>query len=156
MITRCTIKDLEYVNYVITHPSIYPFVSDDGSPPVGSFDASNTLKLEGIYFMKPVIDNKEIGLFFLHPWNTICYEVHTCILPEYRGKMAVRACKELKDYMFSNTPCMKIVTHIPVNNKPAQILATQAGMEKEGINSASFLKDGVVIDQLLFGIRKGG
>jgi RimJ/RimL family protein N-acetyltransferase len=59
-------------------------------------------------------------------------------------------------WMFENTPCVKIVAGIPAYNHFALRLAKSSGMSLEGVNRKSFLKDGVLHDQIYFGINKEG
>ncbi len=156
MIIRCTIDDLEYVNFVMRHPAIYPFITDDGCPRVADFDAKRVLMLDNIYFLKPILDNYCIGIFILSPCNTICYDAHLAIFPEYRGEMAIRACKEVIHYMFTETSCRKIIAQIPSINKPARMIAKLAGLAREGVIKTSFLKNGILVDQVIMGITKEG
>ena len=152
MIQRAGIGDLGYIQSVLKHEGIYPHIVDDLSPRVEELDVS--CLLERWYFLIPVIEAARIGLFIFHPWNSVTYEVHSMILPEHRGKKAIVAGKEAVEYMFTQTPCRKIVTHVPAYNMPAYALARRVGLEVEGINRRSFLKNGRLYDQYILGICK--
>lgn len=143
--------DEELIRSIITHPKIYPYASDDSSPAADRFRPSMH---ESIYYLTP-IDSEVMGVFMLVPVNAITYEVHTCIQPEYWGKKAAEAARLLIDWMFGNTPCRKIITHVPAYNRLAYRFAKQAGLADEGLIKNSFLKHGQVYDQHLLGIAKG-
>lgn len=149
-VQRLGVDHRDYVNLVLSHPEVYEWISDDNSPAPGQTDFAAILSAEGIYVLRP----NPWTVFILHPWNSICYEVHTNVLPEGRGPMAVQACREGMSWMFHNTPCQKIVTQVPTFNRPALALARRAGMKPEGINSKSFLKNGHLYDQTILGISK--
>ncbi|MGI9304107.1 MAG: GNAT family N-acetyltransferase [Gammaproteobacteria bacterium] len=74
------------------------------------------------------------------------------MLPPWRGKEAVVAARVSLGWMFSTTPCMKVITHVPVYNRAADALAKRAGMVHEGTNRASFLRDGTIYDQDVYGV----
>ncbi len=153
-VRRATIEDIGFVREVMTAPDIYERITDDGCPGPEDFDPTPALKGEAFVFLIPHECGSPMGVFLFHPWNTICYEQHSCILPEYRGRAAVQAAMAAQRYMFDNTPCTKIVGHVPVNNLPAYAFAYRIGMRKEGVNRASFLKNGKAIDQYIVGIIK--
>ena len=150
VIRRCGIHDAEFVRNIMTDPSIYPYNSDDNSVSPEDFDPSSFLKLEAVYFLSPGED----ALFMVTPVNSVTYEVHSCVLPPARGKKAVVYAKYLIAWMFEHTTCRKLVTHVPSCNAPALALAVRAGMEREGVNRKSFLKNGILMDQTVLGICK--
>lgn len=153
-IERCDISDLEYVDFVMRHPSIYPHISDDLSPKAEAFSAGALLASPQIIFLKPFIEGFGAGVFLMHPWNSVTYEVHSCVLPGFRGKLAVTASRLAASWMFRNTGCRKITTQIPARNRAAYALAHRAGFRTEGVNKKSFLKNGVLYDQALMGLSK--
>ncbi len=154
-VERCGIAELEYVDFVMRHPSIYPHISDDLSPEAGEFTAAPLLMGPRIIFLRPVVEGFGAGVFLFHPWNSVTYEVHSCVLPGFRGKTAVEASRLAAAWMFENTGCRKIITQIPARNRAAYALAHRAGFRAEGVNKRSFLKDGTLYDQAFMGLLKG-
>lgn len=75
------------------------------------------------------------------------------LLPHARGK-AVEITKGALYWMFYNTKCFKIIAQVPVFNVLAKRLSERCGMTLIGVNTSSFLKDGVLYDQYLYGISK--
>lgn len=150
MIRRLTPDDKNLFTSICLHDSVFPYITDDGIFSNPLYDIGSVLMIDKIYCLVygPGI------LFILIPYNFVTYEVHTCVLPQYRGKEATRATKVGAKWMFTETPCQKINTFIPITNTQAYALARSAGMKIEGVNKKSFLKDGVLYDQIMMGLCK--
>ena len=140
--------DMQLVREIISHPAIWPHVHDDG------VTEPNPIDHEALYWVLITDEEKPLGVFLCHAHNTACYEMHTCILPESRGDKAAKAAQLFAGWMFNNTPCKKLITHVPEYNRIAYRFAKRGGMKDEGVNRASFLRYGVLIDQYLLGITK--
>lgn len=139
------------VRFVVTHPAIYPHISDDHSPAADEYEP---VIAEGIYWLACASGDDLAGLFMAHPWNGATYEIHTCILPPFRGPAAREATAAVLAWLFTQTRCQKVVTHVPATNRAAYRLATDSGLKDEGLNRRSFLKGGELIDQHLLGITR--
>lgn len=147
-IRRATVNDVDFIKMVFSTPGIWDAVSDDNTPSIDKLDMS--VVVNTTYMLIP--DN--IGCFTYHPWNSVTWEMHSAVLPEYRGKQALEGASLAGHWMFDNTPCRKIVTLIPANNVRARALAHAGGMVKEGIVTQSYLKGGKLIDMHIYGITK--
>src|SRR6185369_16871555 len=79
-----------------------------------------------------------LGLFLFHPHNSICWEVHTCLLPAAWGERATRAGKGVVQWIWKNTPCLRIITNVPAYNRLAYRFALRCGMTEFGRNRGSF------------------
>lgn len=93
-------------------------------------------------------------LFMLVPSSFVLMEVHTMIAKEARGKQAIINSFKAIDWLFTNSRCEKIITHVPDFNKPAKIFTRKLGFKKIGVNTKSFKRDGVLHDQTLYGLEK--
>ncbi len=154
-IRRATIADNDIIRAVYSDESVWPYITDDGTPDINTVDFIEPLKNQAIYFLIVEDNNTPAAVFLFHPWNTVTYEMHSAVMPKYRGEGSIEAARLAGMWMFSNVVmCMKLVTHIAVNNLPAIVLARKGGMHKEGINRKSFLKNGKLIDQYIYGICK--
>ena len=151
MITIERTTDIEYIKGCVTHPKIWEHSSDDGSGKAEDYCPSIA---EGVYWLMPCEDGQRLGVFLLYPHNFICYEVHTCLIPEAWGR-SVECTLTGIAWMFSNTPCRRIITNVPESNVLALRLAERSGLVKFGVNPASHLKNGALHDQILLGISKG-
>jgi len=145
---RCTIDDLEMVDAILRHPSIYKMISDDGSPESNGYSARNYLESEHIYYL--LIGDS--ALFMLHPLNSVCYQVHASVLPEGRGAAAVTACMSGVRWMWENSPAQKIIGIFPESNRKAYALCKRVGMVVEGLLAKSYQKHGKLIDQVIMGL----
>jgi hypothetical protein len=96
----------------------------------------------------------EYGLLIGRPVNCISLDVHIALLQEAKGK-AVDICKGAINWVFENSQKpLRITASIPEYNKLAIRLAQKVGMEFIGVNRKSFLREGVLYDQHLFGISE--
>lgn len=144
-------ENMDLVRESMTHKLIYPHISDDGSPTRQEFvPIQNPL----IIYLHAFDDLGSLGIFMLHPHNTICYEVHTCLNPRSWGNKSREAAINGRKWMFENTKCGRIITNVPEYNVAAKKFSEDCGMVQFGINEKSFLKNGKLYNQLMFGISK--
>lgn len=142
-------KNTALIKQIITHPSVWGAVSDDGQSP----DDYEPVTDDVIYWLH-VEDKESLGLYMLHPHNSVTFEVHTCLLPIAYGEKAKKAAQLCMEWIFRVTPCRKIITNVPESNQLALRYAKKAGLKTEGINRKSFLKGGILLDQVMLGITK--
>lgn len=142
--------DMPLVRSIMTHPRIYAHLADDGSLPPSAFRPAEHPSV--IYLL--VVDESPLGVFMLVPHNTVCYEVHTCMLPRAWGERAEVAARAGTEWMFEHTSCRRIITNVPTCNRLAERFARKCGMAEFGRNPKSFLKGGALYDQILLGISK--
>ncbi len=139
------------VRCIITHPRIWPSASDDfcGEP-----DNFTPVDNPSIMYMLVYDDETLMGMWMFVPQNGICFEAHTCLLPQAYGEFAVSAAIRMTAWIWENTPAKRIVTTVPSFNRLALRLAQKAGMTQYGINPASYSKNGKLWGQILLGISK--
>ena len=82
--------DSDFIKRVMTNRRIWPHISDDFAPPPDQFEP---VMAPGIYYLAPEHDGQRVGVFMYMPHSTILFEVHTCILPLYRGGPAIKAAR---------------------------------------------------------------
>jgi RimJ/RimL family protein N-acetyltransferase len=150
-LTYSRLYDMNLIAETITHPRIYPHVSDDLSPGRDSFVPCDHTAL---YYLGVWDELEFLGLWMFAPQNSICWEVHTCLLPHAWGAVAIEATIGAANYIFENTECRRIITTVPRTNLLALRLAKKAGLTQYGVNERSFLKNGELVDQILLGISK--
>lgn len=137
--------DMETVRGILAHPAIWPHIHDDSASEPQPIDHPG-------FFWMLVDDDGPAGVFLLHAHNSVCYEVHTCLLPRIWGAKARQAANMLCGWLFENTPAQKMITNVPAGNLLALRLAKKVGFIPEGINRKSFLKGGVLLDQHVLGL----
>lgn len=140
-------QDISFINRCMTEPAVWQAGIDDG-----------LLNVKPEVFFVPTegkiwLKCGEYGLLMGEPRNAVTYEAHVALLPEARGR-AVTICKGALDWMFGNTNCLRITALVPSYNRFALALAYRIGMDFVGIHTKSFLKDGKLYDQHIFGISK--
>lgn len=138
-------RDMELVKAIMAHPAIWPHIHEDGT------ELPELRDEESLHWMA-VSDGDPAGVFLAHPRGVACWEVHTCLLPRMRGSQAARAAQMLLGYLFDQIGCAKVITHVPAYNRPALRFAKASGMQVEGNNRASYLRHGVMEDQIMLGI----
>jgi RimJ/RimL family protein N-acetyltransferase len=147
--------DYELIRQILTHPKIYDHISDDGSP---AREEYQPIEHEAIWYVivRDVREEGEdlLGLWMFTPQNAVCWEVHTALLPCAWGPAGQRAARLLPEWIWANTPCRRIVTNVPETNRLALHFAAKAGMKVYGVNRQSWMKDGVLCDQICLGLSK--
>lgn len=142
--------DLNLVRDIITSPEVYRHVSDDGSPNPEDFTPATDPR---VIYLGIAEGGALDGVFILVPQNAATVEVHTCLRKPLWGA-AIEATKQGIRWVWENTNFQRIVTNVPAPNRLAAKLSEKSGMEMYGVNKASFLKDGHLYDQVLFGISR--
>jgi hypothetical protein len=94
------------------------------------------------------------AMFLFVAMNHILFEVHVAIIKGDTRKNFIRYGRKVLEYMFNDTSCQKVVANIPTYNRPTAIYAGNIGFEREGLLTESFLKDGKLHDQVVFGLKK--
>lgn len=145
-------RDTEMVQRIMTDRHVYPFIRDDFSP---AADDYQPVMGEHVWYIL-VHDGEELlGLWALHPQNSVCWEIHTCLLPHAWGARASVAARSCLEWIWRNVPnAERVVTNVPAYNRLALHFAEKGGMEQYGVNPASFLHHGKLYDQIMLGISR--
>lgn len=148
------IGDELLIRSIATHPKVWPTIGDDL---VGDPANWRPVLNDGIwYVLAEEVGGEDAGprgLFIFFPENSVCWQIHVCMLPKYWGS-ADRAMREVFEWIWERTPCRRIVGSVPVWNAPAVHCAMRARMEPFGVNQRSSLKYSRLHHQVLFGISK--
>lgn len=147
MVTLERTRNMAEVAAILSHPAIFRHVGDD------SVMSCEPVDHDAFYWML-VNDGEPAGVFLVHAHNSVCYEMHTSILPRAWGEKASQAAQMLLAWAFNATPCLKMITAVPAYNRAALRFAKAGGMVQEGVNRSSFLHDNALIDQIMLGITK--
>lgn len=142
--------DYELIRKIVTHPKLYPHVSDDFSPDACDYVPPGA----GPYLIYLLAKDGDelLGMFLFVAHTGICWEVHTCLLPNAWGSRARLAAIGAAEWMFEHTPCRRIITNVPSYNRLALRFARSAGMKEFGINERSYQKNGTLHDQVVLGL----
>lgn len=130
---------LDEMHSLVTHPSIWPYIIDDGSPPVETYKVP-----EGpVYLGSP-----DFFAAFL-PLTTGVWEVHIGAKGGARGMASILLHEALLE--MGKRGARKILGHVPAYNQAALKCFLRAGMVQEGIRTKSFLRQGRMHDQICLG-----
>lgn len=140
--------DMAVVRQIVMHPAIWPHVHEDGTG-----DDWQPVAIDGFIWLL-VSDPEPLGVFLVHQRGACSYEMHTCLLPESWGPRAAHAAQLLLKWAFTELHCRKMITAVPSYNRAALRFAKAGGMTQEGVNRASFLRGGQMVDQIMLGITK--
>lgn len=144
-------QDWELIKRIVTHKRVYSKVTDDSSVPAASWEP---IKSPNMHYLLARNGIDVLGLFAVVRENSICFKVHTCLLPHSYGDKATDAARELIRWVFRNLDCRRLITEVPEFNKLALKFAERSGMTQYGFNPASYLKDGKLQGMTLLGISK--
>jgi hypothetical protein len=108
--------DAAFLNEVANHPEVRPWLGCGDVPLDFSDQAADP---------RNIVLRGETGVFFLHPLEGGCYEVHSLFLPGSRE--APRLAQEGFRYLFAATDCLEVVTKVPAANRRAHGLARWVG-----------------------------
>jgi hypothetical protein len=150
--------DMDLVRRVMTHPKVWPWISDDFAPAPEDFQP---LDHPGIVYVEAIVPDgsgpgqeKLLGLWIFAPQNGACWEVHTCLLPGHGFLRAREAARAMAEWIWEHTACLRIVTNVPRCNRAAYAFARAAGMQEFGTNEGSYMKNGRVWDQIMLGLSR--
>ena len=141
-------KEKSFILNVLNTPSIYTMTKDDLTGELYDVDVNTTL------FVKVEDEGRVLGMFMLSPLNSVCFEIHTCLFPHIAPSTMFKIVEEGYKWLFEATCIKKLITYVPSFNKKALRFAKFSGMKEEGIITKSFLREGVLVDQILLGIEK--
>lgn len=117
-------NDYDLINSTITHPAVYPFVSDDTCKSADQFvtpDFSSEFFCAACY-----LNELYVGCFCFFHKSDDEVEIHTCLLPAAKG-YAKEFGLRVVELIFNNTRYTEISTFIPENNPLAKRLALKCG-----------------------------
>jgi RimJ/RimL family protein N-acetyltransferase len=147
-------RDMDVVREIITHPRIWPNVIDDFSPPREEFQP---IASESILYILPKEDERVLGVICFAMLSHIVFEIHPVLLPEtwWEFGKAKEATLGAMDWIWKNTDCQRIVGYVPLLRHRTKLrFPPKLGMVQYGVNPKSFLKGGVLVDQVMFGLSR--
>lgn len=143
--------DYELVKRIVTHPRIYPHVADDFAAKPEDWQATEN---DSIWYVLAKECAEVLGLFIFIPQYAICWDVHTCLLPLSYGAKAKEAGKGIIEWIWANTPCLRITTVVPEYNRLALKFAQASGLICFGVNPKSYMKNGKLWNLIQLGLSK--
>ena len=143
MIYNCIDKNV--IENIILHPKVMLWLTDDNSKNYAVIIHPQ---------VKYLVNEEHTGVIRVDPMNSITCSLHMATLPELWGH-GYEFATEALEWGFKNTLYQKIVAIIPAYNERIIKLVQKMNFKQEGILTKSFLKNWVLVDQLIFSLNKG-
>ena len=133
------------------HPDIWKTVAEDGQTQE-SFDPN----CKGDCWLLLETNEDIIGVYNLHPHNSVTLEIHAHVLPEYRKRYSMESGDLALRWIVEEGPkqYQKVIAQIPTIYQNVIDFTLAHGFTEEGVNRLSHLKDGELLDQWLLGITR--
>lgn len=144
-------RDVARIRSIVTHPEVFPHMVSDGG---GTAESYRPCMHEQIWHMLAMDGNELLGLFMAVWLSPVLLEIHVCLLPNCRGGRAIQAYRDGLTWIWQKTSAMKVIGNTPADNRAALLVARRAGLTINGVNDASLMRDGKMIDQIILGIKR--
>lgn len=130
---------------MLTDPEIFQRISEDGASIGTLVQGPNEL------FIGTYLDGRLIAVWWMWAMSSTTLDIHTQVLKAYRHH-AIESWRQCLDLIQSDLPSIhKLQAKIPVLYPEVYHFAKNRGMEDEGVERESHLKDGKFWDQWLVG-----
>jgi len=101
------------------------------------------------------LDGEIAGAFWMRRENFVTWEAHANVRPKFWGrKQGTALCQLAIDEMIKDTGARKVIATIPDSSPETQRMAEAIGFKREGVRSKAWCKDGVLYDQVYYGITR--
>lgn len=127
--------------------SMWDALSDDSSGDPQDYAPVDSPLVE---YLTPMADGEPLGVLMLVRVNAATVELHTALLPAYRGKWTRPVFDALRTRLRGSTAWLR--TWVPACNRPAYVASLRVGFELIGTERSSYLKGGQLHDLHLFGV----
>jgi RimJ/RimL family protein N-acetyltransferase len=144
--------DWPLIKWIMTHPRVWPHISDDASPEPDKFEPTDH---PSIAYLLARDRELPLGLWVLEQRGAVQVEVHTCLLPAAWLRDSRAIGRLAQAWLWEHCPDLeRLTTTVPKNNSLALRFALACGMIEYGLNPQSYRKNGVLTDQTLLGMSR--
>lgn len=145
--TRTGNKSL--IREIITHPKVWPWLSDDSFPPKELYCPPDNAAV--FHLLATDADTGEcFGLVITHAITAALWEVDHALLPPAYGAPAYAIGRALEAWIWSNTSAETILGLTPVDNRLALKYARRQGMTESGRIPRAICRGGAFHDYIVF------
>lgn len=145
-VRRLNSAHLTLVDAIAKHEAVWPHISNDTSPPMDEFTLADALAFGGNYFLGLYMNDELVGYWMMIAQSSDILEAHTCMLPQARGAPVTKALPVALQYLFTCTPALTLMTHVPYTNPAALKLAKWAGFKQATTHAAAWTRDSITCD----------
>lgn len=144
-------RDYKIVRELATHPRIFPQIADDFTADPKTW---TPIESEQVCYLLAADEEGPFGFGIFIPDTWACWKTHTAFLPRSYGGDAASSFKKMLEWMWQNTQARRLVGEVVRENLLAIRFARRAGFTIYGINKRSYLRGGILHDQVCLGISK--
>lgn len=137
--------DVARINAIAGHPSIWPFIKQTHSD---HFDCTGSF--ERVLWFLCVEGDRDVGFYAMEIRSSCWLDYHGGLLPEYRGRYALRALKAAIRMAFEEPQIEVLTTHTPTHRPEAGRLNALAGMRRVGQITSGVHADGRLQDYIIY------
>lgn len=145
--------DYDYISQVFHNPTIYSQMIDDSCPKDPAQLIVAACQLPG-FFLKALLNGQAVGLFWLM-WRNGSLEAHTALLPECRGRNAIRMTKEALKWCFQNTETKEVRSYAWSDCPVVRWFCRSVGLVEEKTELWSNTRNGQPVNITYFSINRG-
>ena len=142
--------DMEKLKSFIENPEIWDYLSDVASDPK-YFAPQNT---DYCVWLWAINEKKnKMGIIYLNHLNSYTLQVHPYILDKYII-FSRKIMKAFYGWFLRNIPgpVIKLTVSVPTSRRSSINFVKKIGFKMEGNNTKSYVRDGIVYDQINFGM----
>jgi hypothetical protein len=144
-------RDYRAIRELALHPRILPQICDDFTCDPAKWQP---IESEQVIYLLATDDEGPFGFGIFIPDTWACWKAHTAFLPRSYGADARKSFERMIQWMWANTQARRLVGEIVRENLLAIRFARASGFSIYGINRKSYLRGGVLRDQVCLGISK--
>ena len=137
------------VREVMTHPDMWATVAEDGIEP-GDYAPD----VQNAYYVLVRDGDELIAMYIFRQRGAVTFEIHAQVLHQHRKEYSGATCRAALQWILDETDVAKIIAWVPEIYPNVRNFAVSQGFQVEGINRKSYLKNGELHDQWLFGITR--
>jgi RimJ/RimL family protein N-acetyltransferase len=139
--------DADEIRRYFTADDVWEWVSDDSS----DLDQYQPPICEQITYYIPEQDGVPVGCLMLVECNHATVELHSALLPQYRGKATALVFRALLDAL-ARSKYAWLRTWVADCNRAAFVAAKRVGFDHIGTEKMAYRKGGQLYDNHLFGV----
>lgn len=138
--------DKDLIESVIFRDDIFDCISEDGFSKDEFF-----IDFDSNIFLLVSVGKEVAGIYILESKSSSTMEIHANIFKEYRSQYSIEISKEVLKWFIDNTDKIKLTASVPVKYMNVVSFCIKNGFSVEGCNRMSYVKNGVVYDQVNLG-----
>jgi len=139
----------ELIKETLNDPVLWDVSTEDGTPPLEEFWPDIDEKI----WIALIDDDDNVRGFMIGDLvSRVQVRVHIAIRSEYWGDKANVELGKQAIAWFQENGAQKIIATIPTEDKQVLRYAQRCGLQREGVNKKSFLREGELLDQYYLGL----